>query len=179
METSAQGNPSTVELPLSAAQRRAIAAEGSRQVRTLIIVAVCIVAFCLLLGLLLEVLPVMAAASLGIVLIFGGVGWWQGRKGGRESQETQYFRTSGPLAVVGKEVASVGDDDSTTTAYALQLCDRALPLSAGLGADLSKKMPNSLPWATVDYSKHLNVIFEIRDAEGRTVYRHPRLTPRE
>lgn len=121
----------------------------------------------------------VGGTSLAIALIFGGVAVWQRRKARRDLTETNYLRTTGPVAVGGKEIAgSADEEDTTATLNTLDLFDRSLPLSAGQAGDLKKKLAN-VSWGTVDYAAHLQVILEIRDAEGRSVYRHPRFSPGE
>jgi hypothetical protein len=49
----------------------------------------------------------------------------------------------------------------------LRLVDRAFILYQ---KPVVKALQN-VPWATVDYSRHAHVIFEVRDRSGRNVFR--------
>jgi hypothetical protein len=104
--------------------------------------------------LFLEVSPLMAA---GFVVMLGCIYFFsRGLPLGRDLRERSYLRTSGPVQGVTMFNGSL-----------LRLVDRAFILYQ---KPVVKALQN-VPWATVDYSRHAHVIFEVRDRSGRNVFR--------
>lgn len=152
----------TVEIPLTPAMHRVIAAEGRQFRRKLLLISSCVIAVLLLFGVLIEALFLMTSVSGALAVILLGAGMWTNRKANQDLRESHYLNTTGPLSIT--EVSLGGE---STGAYQMRLGDRSFMLGS-TGAQIP-----SLRWASVDYTKHVNLIFEVRDADGRSVYRHP------
>ena len=109
-----------------------------------------------------KLLPIMLAATgLFFGLVVGGIHVFQReRPVRRDLRDSTYLRTSGPVQVVSLYGGSL-----------LRLEDRAF-----LADPPPAKVLRNLTWATVDYSRHAHVIFEIRDQSGQVVYSGDRAT---
>lgn len=157
----------TTEIPLTPEAAAAIARLAAKSRRTIIIVIGCGVAFFLLLGEGIDLgvsspspnslnpLHLMGAAALCFALIVGGIHYFTVERFVRKDLgDSSYLRTSGPVQVVSVFGGSL-----------LRLTDRAF-LTSGLPV----RVLQNLDWATVDYSRHAHLIFEIRDKTGKQVY---------
>ncbi len=157
----------TTEMPFTPEAAATIARLTARSRRTIFIVIGCGVAFFLLLGEgidlgvsspspdSLNALHLMGAAALIFALIVGGIYYFTVERLVRKDlADSSYLRTSGPVQVVSVYGGSL-----------LRLTDRAF-LTSGRPV----RVLRNLDWATVDYSRHAHLIFEIRDKTGKAVY---------
>jgi hypothetical protein len=156
----------TVELPCPAAVSALIARRMARAQRVIALVIAGGMAFFFVLGVGMDLtvpspsglkaLPFLAPISVAFGLIVGGSWLVTGaRPLRRDLHEPTYLRTSGPVQLVPLPGGAV-----------LRLADRAFLVDARLAAT----MPQNLTWATVDYSRHAHIIFEVRDRSGQRVY---------
>jgi len=159
----------TVELPLTPAASTLISREIARSRRVTAIVIASGMSFFLLLGAIISlafsspggfsVFPLMVSASLAYGLMMGGILLFSSlRPVCRDLRESTILRTSGPVELV-----------PLFGGYLLKLMDRSFLLNSRVTAAAMMK----LSWATVDYSRHAHLIFEIRDHSGQSVYRLP------
>jgi hypothetical protein len=159
----------TIELSLTPAVAALISREMSRSRRLTAIIIAAGMSFFLLFGAIthltvsspagISVFPFMAAASLGFGLVVGGIYILLGqRPARRDLRESTCFRTSGPVQLV-----------PVFGGYLLKLIDTSFLLNNRAAAAAITK----LTWATVEYTKHAHLIFEIRDYSGQSVYRLP------
>jgi len=156
----------TVELPVTPTVSAVMAREMARRWRITRIVILCSMSFFLLVGggvglavsspSGVKMFPYLAAASLAFGLFIGGIWMLASRPLRRDLAGFTYLRTSGPVQLVG-----------LYGGYLLRLADRAF----GLNAQEVVAALRNLTWASVDYSPHAHVIFEVRDRSGRSVYR--------
>ncbi len=156
----------TVELPLTPAISTTLRRQVARWRRVTAIIIVCGVAFFLVLavGMYLAISSptspklfpfLVAAPGLLFGLIVAGIHVFQRERPVRKDfRESTYLRTSGPVQVI-----------SVYGGWLLRLADRAF-----LADPAPAKVLCNLTWATVDYSRHAHVIFEIRDQAGHVVY---------
>jgi hypothetical protein len=105
------------------------------------------------------VFPFMVSASLAFALIVGGI-WTLSsqRPARRDLHESTFLRTSGPVQLV-----------PVFGGYLLRLVDKSFLLNS---RDTTFAI-TKLSWATLDYSRHAHLIFEIRNYSGQSVYRLP------
>jgi hypothetical protein len=164
----------TESLPLTPPMRDCLRAHAARGRRVVVLLTV---GMGLLLFLLFGGMGAIQARTLQAFLVMGGllggtvwlpfalILWgiflWFDRKGRRDLREGTYRRTYGPLRV---ESFSAGKG----TAFALVLADRELLVDHRVAAKAS-----GLPWGVVSYAPRGQFVFEVRDAAGRVVYRHP------
>jgi hypothetical protein len=158
---------STVELPLTQALSVAFIRQVARWRRITGIIVGCFTAFFLLLsvGMYLALPPpaspkpfliVVAAVCLFFALFVGGIHVFQRELPvRRDLRESTYLRTSGPVQVISLYGGTL-----------LRLADRAFIADSRPAV----KVLRDLTWATVDYTRHAHVIFEIRDQAGHVVY---------
>jgi hypothetical protein len=156
----------TVELPLTPAISAAFTSQVVRWRRITAIIIACGVAFFVILaaGMHLAISSsaspkpfaiLVSAMSLFFGLIVGGIHVFQRELPvRRDLRDSTYLRTTGPVEVVSVYGGSL-----------LRLADRAF-----LADSPPAKVLRNLTWATVDYSRHAHVIFEIRDQSGNVVY---------
>ena len=168
-EVSPEASPAqapTVELPVTPAISAAFIRQVSRWRRITAIIMACGMSFFLVpaVGIYLarpsptspKLFPIiLAATGLFFGLVVGGIHVFQReRPVRRDLHHSTYLRTSGPVQVVSLFGGSL-----------LRLVDRAFLADPSPG-----KVLRNLTWATVDYSRHAHVIFEIRDQAGHVVY---------
>ena len=149
----------TVELPVTPAISAAFIRQVARWRRITAIIIACGMAFFLVpaVGIYLAMSSptssksfpiILAATGLFFGLVVGGIHVFQReRPVRRDLRDSTYLRTSGPVQVVSLFGGSL-----------LRLADRAF-----LADPPPAKVLRNLKWATVDYSRHAHVIFEIRD----------------
>jgi hypothetical protein len=155
----------TTELAITPAVSAVIMRQSARSRRVMTITIGCGLAFFLLLGegidlavsspSGLKALPFTAGAGLLFGLIVGGI--WiftRERPIRKDLRDLTYLRTSGPVQVV-----------PIYGGWLLRLSDRAF-----LTDVRPAKVLKTLTWATVDYSRHAHIIFEIRNDSGQIVY---------
>jgi hypothetical protein len=132
-----------------------------------------------MLGIALVVIGFVLSASFGWpalillvpgILLFAGI-FTHGRRLDRDVDETTYLRTTGPMCFIGHEDGSALDSQTLEVAgNSCTIVERMTPWAEGQVRQLS--------WGTVDHSRHLKVVFEIRDKDGRAVYRNSKYRPR-
>ena len=156
----------TVELPVTPVISAAFIRQVARWRRITAIIIACGMAFFLVpaVGIYLarpsptspKLFPiVLAATGIFFGLVVGGIHVFQReRPVRRDLRNSTYLRTSGPVEVVSLFGGSL-----------LRLVDRAFLADPPPG-----KVLRNLTWATVDYSRHAHVIFEIRVQSGHVVY---------
>jgi hypothetical protein len=158
----------TVELPVTPVISAAFMRQVARWRRITAIIMACGMTFFLVPAAVLylamsptspNLLPILLAATgLFFGLVVGGVHVFQREiPVRRDLRDSTYLRTSGPVQVVSLYGGSL-----------VRLEDRAFLADPAPG-----KVLRNLTWATVDYSKHAHVIFEIRDQSGQVVYSAP------
>ena len=160
--SSAEPSGSTVERPLTPAMRAALAearSDARRRVSALELAGGLFLLLAVVGGVPIETVAV------AIVLAVAAVAAWTSWSGGRDLRGATYRRTSGPLTV----------EDHRQLGARCQVADRVLWIDERPGAALSAISP--LSWATVEYTERQHFIFEVRDADGRTVYRAPEYAP--
>jgi hypothetical protein len=157
----------TVELPLTQALSAAFIRQVARWRRITAIIIACFTAFFLILavGVYLALPPntspkpfliVVPAVCLFFALSVGGLHVFQRElPARRDLRESIYLRTIGPVQVISMYGGSL-----------LRLADRAFLANSRPAV----KVLRDLTWATVDYTRHAHVIFEIRDQAGHLVY---------
>jgi len=161
-------NSPTVELPFTPAISAAFIRQVARWRRITAIIMACGMTFFLVPAAVLylamaptgsKLLPiVLAATGLFFGLVVGGIHVFQREiPVRRDRRDSTYLRTNGPVEVVSLYGGSL-----------VRLEDRAFLADPPPG-----KVLRNLIWATVDYSKHSHVIFEIRDQSGHVVYSAP------
>ncbi len=156
----------TAELPITQDVSFALVRQRARWRRTTAIIIACGLVFFLVLA---EGIPLAVStptrhepfsfliASFGLFLglFFAAVHVFQRELPvRRDLRDATYLRTSGPVQVV-----------SVLGGWLLRLADRAFFVYRPW-----LKVLLNLRWATVDYSRHAHVIFEIRDSAGQVVY---------
>ncbi|HMK37506.1 MAG TPA: hypothetical protein VK463_20710 [Desulfomonilaceae bacterium] len=156
----------TVEMPVTQAISAAFIRQVARWRRITAIIIACGMAFFLVpaVGIYLAMSSplshisfpiILAATALFFGLIVGVIHVFQREiPVRRDLRDATYLRTVGPVQVVSLYGGSL-----------LRLADRAF-----LAEPPPAKVLRNLTWATVDYSRHAHVIFEIRDQTGRVVY---------
>jgi hypothetical protein len=164
-ESAIEPDPRTVELPVSPAISYIMVRENARRLRIIKIVMICVVSFSLLVGAAIDltvpsqsgikVFLYLAAAGLAFGLFIGGVCILASRGLRRDLADFTYIRTTGPLQLV-----------RIHGGYLLKLADRTFALNVPAVAAAVR----NLTWATVDYSRHAHLIFDIWDSSGRRVY---------
>jgi len=159
----------TTKLPFTPAVSAVVAQEIARSRRIMVIMILGGMSLVLLLagsiGLAvsspLEFLAGGSFFSLALGLFVGGIWILAGaRPLRRDLRESTYLRASGPVQLV----CVFGG------AHLLRLADRAFIPSGCRPMALAAAFRH-LTWATVDYSNHSHLIFEVRDHSGRSVYR--------
>ena len=159
---SASPSRSTVELPLTPPMRAALAeaqSKARRKVSELELGGGLFLLLAVFGGMAIEV---VATALVAAAAALAG---WAAWSGGRDLRRATYRRTSGPLHA----------ESHGQLGTRCQVGDRVLWIDELPGAALAAISP--LPWATVEYTDHQRFIFEVRDADGRPIYRAPEYAP--
>jgi hypothetical protein len=162
-------NPAQVathEMTMTPAVRAAVARELARTRRLNWIVVGCIMGPLLLIGAVVDattpekgtsVFGIMAAVSATSGAILGGLLFLTAELPlRRDLREPSYLRTSGPIQAV-----------SVRGGVLLRLADRAFFVKQ----KALWKLLHGVSWATVEYSRHGHVIFEVRDEKGQSIWR--------
>lgn len=185
-QPAAEEREGTFALPLTPAMRRFLSTKLART-RTMTLIA---------LGVAAIALPIFFAAGygvIGVIAVLGVVGYGLynevvSRRDAHESLTGGTFgRYVGPLTVDEIPINDDTDDgdafiNNGTIAYryALKVPDYTFALSQSAGRTL-----RAAPWGKVDYLDVSGIgapgglLLEVRDRQGRSVYRHPQYQPEE
>jgi hypothetical protein len=158
----AAGGP-TVALHLGPAERLAIYTGIAQAVRLFTGWAIGPAVVLFLLGLLLgstfgaplELAAALALPGIVVGLAVGLGGWWTIRRLKRDLAEGLFYRTTGPIQLVGSR-----------NPWVLELADQAFIVGWPVARPLA-----ALGWGTVDHTPRGHLILEVRDADGQVVYR--------
>lgn len=120
-----------------------------------------------------------------VFAIFGGIGaffflvfllctFWGNWASSKAMQSTKYERVSGAMRAEHYE-ASMPNGSGTYTKYRLVIGGNQFPLESDIAKQLEK-----VNWGTAEYASYTFgriILFEVKDANGQSVYRYPGYNP--